>query len=174
MTTRWQRGPWLPVEFARKSADGRLTLVLYGNHLVSTFWTMSRHNNIDDACENLRQREGNAAPGDIHYTTGGGLRTCHGAAPNSGTPDVSAAVETWLCARSEIDAAVWTGLPARGFTGLSHQALTREALAYATGLTGEVASRAEEYVRRAPATVHTPVRAALERAPLRWLPAEPR
>ncbi len=37
MTGQWQPGPSPPIEFARKSADGRLTLVLCGDHLVPTF-----------------------------------------------------------------------------------------------------------------------------------------
>src|SRR6266567_7385569 len=53
-------GPVLPVEFSRKSADGRLTLVIdHGRGSdVTTQYAESSHEIIDDAIDNLRRREG--------------------------------------------------------------------------------------------------------------------
>src|SRR5437899_2851545 len=52
-------GPVLPIEFTRKSSDGRLTLVI--DHStgvpVQTYWIESSMAALDDAIENLRKRE---------------------------------------------------------------------------------------------------------------------
>ncbi len=173
MTGHWQPGPSLPIEFARKSADGRLTLVLYGDHLVPTFWARSGYDNLQDACENLRQREGNARAGDIHFSTGQELGGGGGQDPSPSALDVSHLVGAWLASMPGVDAALWTGLPPRGFVQRDPSAFTEAVLTYLVGLTGETAARAEEYVRRAPAAVRTPIRTAMEGEPLRWLPHPP-
>ena len=162
MTGHWQPGPSLPIEFARKSADGRLTLVLCGDHLVPTFWARSGYDNLQDACENPRQREGNAEAGDIHFSTGQELGTCGGQDPGPSALDVSHLVGAWLASMPDVDAAVWTRLPPRGFAEGDQSAFTQAVLTYLVSLTGETAARAEEYVRRAPAVVRTPVRTAIE------------
>jgi len=58
--TRWNiDGPFLPVEFARISNDGRLTLVLCpGNEGQRTYWAMSEFENLDLAMRFSCVREG--------------------------------------------------------------------------------------------------------------------
>jgi len=52
-------GPMLPVEFARQSSDGRITLVLVrGFAPVPTLWSRFNTGDLARARESLRQREG--------------------------------------------------------------------------------------------------------------------
>ncbi|WP_342647392.1 hypothetical protein [Mucilaginibacter sp. CSA2-8R] len=52
-------GSYLPVEFCRQSADGRLTLVLTPfAKPVQVLWARMRSDNLDQAIESLRVREG--------------------------------------------------------------------------------------------------------------------
>ena len=52
-------GPFLPIEFARISKDKRLTLVLSPNvDRVQVLWAYTDINELEEAIENLRQREG--------------------------------------------------------------------------------------------------------------------
>ena len=171
-TTKWRPGPALPVEFARKSKDGRVTLVLVGEHTVHTFWALSAKDDIEGSCENLRQREGKPRPGDIHYTTGHGLRTCRDEEPSLESRDVSGTVSEWLSTMPDLDAVVWTGLPPKGFTPLDQPGLAKAVVDYLFDLSGEPSRRAKEYVQFAPAAIRTPVREAIEDAPLVWLPKE--
>lgn len=56
---RWRTdGPRLPIEFARISSGGRLTLVLHPPSVwQKTYWTLSTHDVIDAARANLAKRE---------------------------------------------------------------------------------------------------------------------
>jgi hypothetical protein len=60
IATRWHlNGPFLPLEFARISKDGRPTLVIHPHAAqVRTYWAISRFDDLGDAIENLRKREG--------------------------------------------------------------------------------------------------------------------
>ncbi len=89
---RWRPGPSLPVEFARKSNDDRVTLVLWGTHVSPTFWAQSAVSEIEDACENLWIREGRPKRRSIHYTTGAGLQTWNGRVPEPGSVDAARSV----------------------------------------------------------------------------------
>lgn len=54
-------GPQIPIEFARISADGRLTLVICPEcpevNEVRTLWAVADHKDLKEAMENLRERE---------------------------------------------------------------------------------------------------------------------
>lgn len=154
-----QDGPWLPVEFARISSDGRLTLILVPGSVAPSrvLWAPSRFHDMDQAIENLAQRETRAPLDAIHAVAVGGR--IHGEPDRS----VSHVVEGWLLGRPEIDAVIWTGLSpgprwvSAGYPGFS----TENAVAYIAGLDGRLRRKAIEYVRRAPAQIDTPVRRAL-------------
>ncbi len=52
-------GPNLPIELARISEDGRLTLVILpGSEDITVLWNERNHNELDAAIENLKEREG--------------------------------------------------------------------------------------------------------------------
>ena len=59
-----EQGPILPLEFSRKSADGRLTLVIDTKHgrEVPTRYAESTRDNLEDASCGLMHREGTNRP----------------------------------------------------------------------------------------------------------------
>lgn len=168
----WRLGPRLPVEFARKSQGGRVTLVLMQGYQTSpVFWALSSHSDVRDACSNLQSRERGASR-NIHFTRGDGLRTGNGDDPSPESHDVSRRVEEWLEENDHLDAAVWTGLPPKGFSCLEPARLAIDVVAYLRGLQGEELESAQRYVRRAPSTIRTPVREAIQGPPLNWMPED--
>ena len=149
----WQTdGPTLPLEFARISRDGRLTLVLTpGAAPVPTSWCELNYQTGEAARAALAGREGPA----IHAI---GLWPAQ--APNHTTGHAE------ICQWGEdrgVDAVIWTALRPR-FDGVDgagpKDAVT--AASYLSSLTGDALVRASEYVRRAPEQVRTGFRAALE------------
>ena len=99
-------GPMLPIEFARKSEDGRLTLVIHPRlKKQRTYWATSTCKTLPDAIENLRAREGKKChQEDIQFVDRGG----------SGHPSDSTSVSVvrkWLMKLGNVDAVIWTGLP---------------------------------------------------------------
>ncbi|HSG78287.1 MAG TPA: hypothetical protein VLD62_01810 [Acidimicrobiia bacterium] len=156
----WQPdGPELPIEFGRISADGRLTLIALPGYVATSpvLWRRSCHDRLDDAIDNLARRETNAPRRHIHSAGHSGVLN------GSPDPSIGDAVTRWLTSRTDVDAAIWTGLPpgprwsANGHDGFS----TDAALAYASSLAGEVRARAAEYVARAPHQIATPLRPRL-------------
>lgn len=169
VTTRWRPGPDLSVEFARLSSGGRVTLVLLPSIAASgTWWARSAFDDVDAAGENLARRE-RCRPGDVHWTTGHGLRTHRDDAASPASADASGAIGRWLATRPDLDAAVWTGLPPEGFARWQPGDLAADVVDHLRGRRGEERRRAREYVQCAPATVRTPVRTAVEDA-LGWVP----
>jgi hypothetical protein len=68
--TKWHsNGPCLPIEFARISNDGRLTLVIHPSApKVRTYWALSELDELQQARVNLANREGTSI-GSIHFLT---------------------------------------------------------------------------------------------------------
>lgn len=157
----WQAdGPVLPIEFARVSANGRLTLVIVpGAQLVTTCWARSSLSSLPDAIKNLCVREetverhiGSLREGDVRA----------GTMP----AQLVASINTWR-QRQGLDAVIWTNLPEK-FSEVTGQPFTPEnAVAYLKSLESDARAKAEEYFRRAPAQVQTPVRQVVE-AQLGW------
>ena len=155
-------GPRLPVEFARISSDGRLTLVVVPGyeHETRVLWRHSGLDDVDAAVDNLAQRETNAPRAAIHAVTAAGDRL------GQADPAVADRVERWVLRQDGVDAAVWTGLGPgprwrdHGYDGFSPE----HALAYARSLKGKTRRDTIEYVRNAPPQIDTPVRRALTAA----------
>lgn len=62
----------LPIEFARKSSDGRLTLVIHaGCRKQRTYWANSSCERLCDAIETLKSVRAEV-PQDIHFVGKGG------------------------------------------------------------------------------------------------------
>jgi hypothetical protein len=148
----WHRdGPMLPIEFARESSDGRLTLVIHPRRKKQrTYWATSTFKGLSQAIENLREREGkNCREKDIHFL-GKGLSDGRGDARSM------RAVGEWLRKRENPDAAIWTGLPGT---------YDRDsAIRYLKGIKdpGRLAE-ARKYVRMTPPQIQTVVRAAMRK-----------
>lgn len=145
-------GPRLPLEYARTSRDGRLTLVLVdGAELVPALWTELSYPSAEEAQAALAGREGS----DLHA-----IGLWPGKAPRHAVG--AAAIPAWAKAAG-MDAVVWTALKPR-FGGVDGQApvATSHALDYIHSLDDNARARAREYVLRTPAQIRTRFRAAFE------------
>jgi hypothetical protein len=152
-------GPELPLEFARTSQDGRLTLVLTaGTKPLPCLWTEVEYTAPHHAQEALAGREGCTLPG-IGLWPGDLPAHALGA-------DVIAA---WALSRG-LDAVVWTALKPK-FDGIDGNApaSAEAALNHLKQLDARRLAKAQEYVERAPAQIQTPFRAAFEQV-LGWHP----
>ncbi|HEY8878538.1 MAG TPA: hypothetical protein VIN03_13310 [Roseateles sp.] len=157
----WQMGgPSLPVEFARTSQDGRLTLVLLdGVPPVPTRFVELSYATAEQAQEALAGREGSGVE-SIGLWPG----------PEPKYPVGAAAIAEWGAA-SGFDAVVWTALRPKFRGRFEHVPENADdVLSYLRELDAETAARAREYVSRAPPELRTPYRAVIE-AELGWLPS---
>ena len=150
----WHRdGPLLPVEFASQSFNGRLTLVIVESaRPVPVLWARLAFADIDQARTNLRDREW---PGrDVAEVVGVWER--------AGFEESTRArlIGNWAKER-DIDAVVWTKLPPR-FRQRPRAPSISEALAYLSELDAEKRALAEQYIRRTPLQITTPIREAIE------------
>ena len=160
-------GPALPLEFVRDSDDSaELALVLHPPApAVPTHWARLATDDLDAAREMLRRREKIRA--EYPYWVGS-LPLPPGVAQAT-PPDLVARIEAWM-RDHDVDAVVWTALPAK-FADVSERAPSaHEALAFLDGLAGETRAKAEEYVRRIPTDIRTLYRGLIEER-LGWTPA---
>ncbi len=175
--TEWRPdGPSLRLEFARLSGGpnaNRLTLVLYETGRESpTLWAVAKHIDLQKAKENLAEREG-AKPDDIGFVRTDPNNPALPLADRSKLNSIPAGlvndemlrrIDAW---RSEhgVDAVIWTDRP-WNFVGLTPGA----AVAWLrTRIATDPTGVAEQYVRRVPAQIRTPVRERIEDE-LNWWP----
>lgn len=162
IATRWRKdGPSLPLEFARISRDGRLTLVIYppAPSLI-TYWALSAFNELPEARTNLSEREG-TSPSWIHSLS----------ASEHTTENMPAAhpIRLWLKTHSDIDAVIWTGLENNWTEKRGVPFSPEDAVTYLTELETQrpanaaVYDRAREYVTNAPTLIQTEVRRRLQK-----------
>lgn len=152
-------GPALPIEFARQSRDGRITLVIISEGTaVSTLWAEMDVACLDEARSNLLDREWPG--GNSRDVVGFWSPVRH---DNALYADI---IGDWARERG-LAGVVWTKLPAQ-FHRKIRVPSESEVVDYLRGLRGDAAQRAEEYVRRTPRQIATPYRRAIETA-LHWL-----
>lgn len=157
--SRWRRdGPLLPIEFARISQDGRLTLVIHPSSAdQSTYWALSDMTTVEDARGNLREREG-AKLADIHHVVRDGQQA-------EGVPrDIIERMRAWLAAHEDLGAAIWTGLRSNWKEKRGRDFSLDDAVQYLEELKAgrdqakATYDRAREYVTNAPPQIATAVR----------------
>lgn len=152
---KWfEDGPLLPIEFARQSKDGRLTLVLVSAYAskVRSLWTLFSLDTLPKAREALRLRESVLEQN----------RDSHIAGWSTGAPDPPHFPEIALWARSQnIDAVVWTSLPPKFGDELRAPTLA-EATTHLRELPHEQRRNAERYIRMTPRQIDTPYRRRFE------------
>lgn len=152
---KWfEDGPLLPIEFARQSKDGRLTLVLLPDytHNVRSLWAPLSLMTPAEAREVLRLREGvleKNAEKHIHTWS-------RGDAP----PARYQQIATWAD-RLSLDGVVWTALPEK-FGDAERRPTPDEAVEHLRSLPHEQRRNAERYVRMTPRQVDTPYRRRFE------------
>jgi hypothetical protein len=169
LASGWQPdGPSLPLEFVRNSDDSaELALVLHAPAPpVPTRWARLDTDDLHEAREMLRQREKIRLEcpqwvGSLPDPVPPGL-------PAPTPPAIVACIAGWMKER-DVEAVVWTALPAK-FAGVSERAPSpHEALALLAGLQGDERAKAEEYVRRIPDDIRTLYRGLIEER-LGWTP----
>lgn len=160
----WQKdGPVLPIEFARVSKDGRLTLVLYSDAPdAQVLWASTSCVDLLQAIKSLAEREG-TSENNIGFISipdkGGRCKT---------VPQVLSKIESWAKSKG-IDAVVWTDLHAN-FEKRTKMSFNEDnVIKYLESLESRAWCKAEEYVRRAPEQIRTPIRRKLEER-LEWHP----
>ena len=98
----FEDGPLIPLEFARESQDGRITLVVEPTaRPVRSLWALMDGENLKEMRERLRVREGRTRPEHI------GSWTC-----GEASPCCIPGLDEWALAR-KLGAVIWTALPAK-------------------------------------------------------------
>jgi hypothetical protein len=148
-------GPLLPVEFARKSSDERVTLVIVPEEsartaYVRTLWALMVVHSLDEAIERLAERETPKNHGGDKI----GRWPCDSTkSKNFAFADV---IEEWAGEKG-LGGVVWTALPPT-FGGQD------EVIEHLRALSsdGDKWKHAEEYVRKAPVQIDTEYRRRIE------------
>jgi hypothetical protein len=157
-------GPELPIEFSRisRSRGGALTLVLDTEHGAKSTvaYASSKRRNPDDAICDLRSREGTTRSNIGFSFANGGMYQAR-------SETMLALIRTWAASK-QVDVVVWTDLQSnfQKICGLPFS--VDAAMAHLQALDVQAKAEAATYVRRAPAFVRTPLRAALQSMP--WFP----
>jgi len=148
-------GPQLPVEFNRVSGDGRLTLVITeGTPPVAVLWSCLSVSSLDDGIQALAERE-DIPRSSIRYSIG------FWSTASSSRHSDAVTVGKWARER-KLAAVIWTALKPGIPESRGIQLTCREVLTHLRSLEGEDLARAEKYIRRAPVTIRTPYRTAIE------------
>jgi hypothetical protein len=145
----------LPIEFARISADGRLTLVIHpGSEEQTTYWALSEYRDIEGATQDLKEREG-CSRERIAW-----MRTDDA----SGEDAIKVKIKEWLRNKIDVDAAVWTNLRSNWRDKTCQEFNAENAVRYLEEVerrqqeAAELLKRTRGYVRNAPEQIQTQVR----------------
>jgi hypothetical protein len=144
-------GPLAPVEFARVSSDGRLTLVLDQRATpVRLLWALMIPVDLQEAIKALRNREGvqNCLSGIGSWQAG------------QAVPEIIPDLSTWARAHG-LDAAIWTALRPK-FGTEERSPSVDEVICYLHGLQGSILDHARRYIERAPRQIDTEYRRRIE------------
>ena len=161
-------GPILPIEFARISKDGRLTLVITENgSLVPTLYTISKYETLDEAILNLAVREGSTKKKNGSYE-----KTKNEFSHNF---FFEQNILDWMNEK-DFDAVIWTNLgenwDIKNDTGEIVETIEPdERIEYLKSLKGNASALAEEYIRKTPVQIKTKYRALIEEK-LNWKPIQ--
>lgn len=167
---RWfEDGPFVHVDFLRKSDSGRVTLVLHETAWpIRSCWATMGLSDLDSAKTALATREGTLRKGvanDIASWSRG-----------DPSPTNIRELPTWAEAHA-LDSVIWTNLPPKweqsegGKAGNGVLVEHSKILDYLASLTGPSRDLAEEYVRRAPRQTDTQLRRLIE-ARFGWTPTD--
>jgi hypothetical protein len=167
------RGPWhadgplLPLEFARQSEAGHITLVISPDSpRVRTYWTILDVPSMEAAKQALGLRE-------YRKADAGWIKRNIGFVDRAAQTSFGLESETISRWASSLDlaGAVWTNLPCK-FNGKNNVMPTvHQVVAHLVALKGDSRNKAEAYVRNAPAQIETPYRRRIQ-SKLGWLPAK--
>jgi len=152
-------GPALPVEFSRKSSDGRMTLIIDEQASPQVvLWAELKQEDLDDARCLLARREGTKFK-NIHFARVGDS--------SGNSSEINSKVANWLKIK-DLDVAIWTGL---SYGGNGERPGASQVIEHLQKLKGCGRERAEKYVRKAPVQIDTEYRRKIE-AKLGWTPRD--
>ena len=164
----WQKdGPMLPIEFARISKDGRLTLVITSKGTeVKTLYAISKCKTIEVAVLNLAIREGSGRKSIGSYDKASNQFSHADFLFNQNIVD-------WINTK-DIDGVIWTNLGEKWDVknekgGVVQQIQPEMRIEYLKGLKENGSALAEEYIRKAPIQIKTIFRKKIEEE-LNWTP----
>ncbi len=153
-------GPLIPVEFARQSADGRLTLVIEPNaKSVRTLWAKMDDMELESAIEALRSREG--IPKSAIEKIGNW-------SIDDEPPNHIPELPEWAKSVG-VDAVVWTALGPKFNKKDGEVPSVEQAIQYLKNLSGSYLDEAKKYICHAPVQIDTEYRRRFE-AELGWNP----
>lgn len=149
----FEDGPLVPVEFARQSADNRITLVIEESaRPVRVLWAIMDGADIDSAREALRKREG--LPEKNTHEHIGTWTT------NAEHPKTIPELGSWAQAR-QLQGVVWTALPPK-FGGEAVTPTADQVVQHLRKLEGSARDVARTYVLNAPRQIDTIYRRRIE------------
>lgn len=152
-------GPFVRVEFARQSENGRITLVLESSAwLVRSLWAVMDLTELEAARHALAKREGIKT--DINQKIGTWTR-------GKAAPALIPNIEEWALSYG-VQSVVWTNLPPT-FQNSRQSPIHEQVIKYLSGLTGAQRDNAERYIRLVPRQIDTLCRRQIE-ASLQWTP----
>ena len=147
-------GPMLPIEFARQSRDGRITLVVeYSAEPVPVLWARLGVGSIEDARQGLAEREEiclSKYPRSIGHWSRAGESAHAETVP----------IGEWARGKGA-EGAVWTALKPR-FNNKLVTPTCKQVISCLRSLEDPKRRKAEEYVRKAPPQIKTAYRKAIE------------
>lgn len=159
----WQpNGPILPIEFARISNDGRLTLVITDNGSKNqVFYCVSSYDKLDEAILDLAIREGSGRGSIGHYDKNQDKY-------NKPSFKYKQEIKEWI-GKLDIDAVIWTDLSEKWSVKSGSDIIPDNRIEYLKSLRGNTSVIAEEYIRKTPIQIKTKYRVLIE-GELNWSP----
>ena len=155
-------GPYLPVEFARISKDGRLTLVLYrdadrdAEKAVQVLWAYMKTQNLREAINNLAEREGTSINRIGYINLINGSKRC------KVVPEIEGKIEKWA-RNKRVDAVIWTDLSSNFKEKTNEEFTPENVIKYLKNLPQETEEKAKEYIKKAPCQIRTKIREKIEK-----------
>ncbi|QZK99484.1 hypothetical protein K5L04_07030 [Flavobacterium psychrophilum] len=158
--SKWSTdGPIMPIEFARVSNDGRLTLVITDEGTeVTTLFAISTFESLEQSILNLAIREGSSIANIGFYE-----KTNKQFSPSNFKYQKN--IENWIEQNNSIDAVIWTNLSE------NWKIKIKDRIQYLSSLNVITSKLAEEYIRKTPKQIKTQLRTEIEEK-LNWKPLE--
>ena len=151
-------GPLAPIEFARQSNNGRITLVIEPTAVpVKLLWNIMTTTDLKSARDALGDREG-IHPSQWESLIGTWER-------GNQEPELIQNLSQWAT-KQDLDAVVWTALGPK-FNNRNTLPSIEQVLEYLNGLTGDKCIKSKEYIECAPQQIDTEYRRQIK-ADLRW------
>jgi len=147
-------GPILPIEFARCSNDGRLTLVITENAKhVRALWSLMATDELKLAKKSLLVREGIPEKKSDEFI---GCLVVN----EEQSDQLKIIIKEWAITLN-LDAVVWTNLPPK-YNNVAQVPTMEQAVNYLRDLDINARTLAEEYIRKTPKQIDTDYRRQFE------------